>query len=428
MRSLQLIFFLFLPATLLSQTKVSDFPLTFHNGNGPFSYINFPVRWEDTWTDFKKTFLPVKGIPKNLKNIKRGIIWFDPGQYIYQNYIAGKISKEVFKKLSNSGDISFNKDILVKNPIKCYVNLISATDERNKKVFIIDANNNYDFSDDSPFEPLDDSISDKELNKHLIKVLCQRKLNGKIINETFPLLIVKKGNYLVYSVAQYATATFSIGKKNYKMAVCPLYFYGRTWTKTQIVLLTDSLKIKKAAPDLIVNNGGFITIENGLYKFDGVDINKNTLALQKMSNNNEYSSQVGFRAPLFKGSNLLTGKNISLDSYKGKYVLIDFWGTWCQPCRQQLPYLVKLSNSSDSSRLVLISIATMDSLYNLKKVIAQEGMTWPQILSDNITKQYNVSAFPTNLLIDPNGIVIAKNLSMDDLKERLSKLALLNTE
>jgi thiol-disulfide isomerase/thioredoxin len=428
MKLVQCVLFLIAPLFVLSQTKELNLPLIFHDGNGSFEYINWPVKWEDTSIAFKNTYPEIKGIPENLKNIKRGIVCFDFAQYIYQNFIGGKMSEENFDKIKNMMGESFNEKVLVKNKIKCYVNIIRGTNGSNENVCLIDSNNNYDFSDDVSFMPLDNNTPDETLNKHLIKVVCQRILNGKIINDTVSVLIVKQGTLFLFSIAQYATVTLNIEKKNYQLAVCPLYFHSRRWEDTQMILMTDSLKTKKAAPDLIINNDGFIKIGKSIYKFNRVDITRNTLSLQKMSGNNQYSSQVGFQAPLFKSENLLTGKDISLASYKGKYILIDFWGTWCQPCRKQLPELIKLNNLADSSQFVLISIASSDSLDNLKEVIAKENMLWPQIFSDKITEQYRISAFPTSLLIDPNGIVIAKDLSMDDLKEKLSKLGLLKED
>ncbi|MEO9211327.1 MAG: TlpA disulfide reductase family protein [Ginsengibacter sp.] len=425
MKIIQFLFFLFSPLLVFPQTKELRLPLNFHNGSGPFDYINFFIKWDDTSIAVKNTYVDIKGIPSNLRNVQRAIIWFNPQQYVYQNYISGKLSRKVFLEIKNEKNSIFNEIVLSKNVIKCFVNVITGINEKNEKVCIVDANNDYDFSNDTPFIPLEDSTSDGDLNKHLITVQCQRVLDGKIVNDKVPLLIVKSGNYTKYSLAQYATVTLNIGKKNYELAVSPAYFYARTWHQAQLVLLTDSLKTKKAGQDLIINNDGFITIGSNIYKFNKVDITKNLLTLQKMSNSNQYSSQVGFHAPLFKSTNLLTEKNISLVSYKGKFILIDFWGTWCHPCRQQLPELIKLNNSVDSSRFVLISIASLDSLDNLKKVIALENMTWPQIFSDKITSEYHVSAFPTNLLINPDGVIIAKDLSMDDLKQKLSRLALL---
>ncbi|MEO5991057.1 MAG: TlpA disulfide reductase family protein [Ferruginibacter sp.] len=425
MKIVQCLFFFIAPLFAFSQTEELHLPLTFHDGNGPFEYALPVMKWNDTSALFKKTYQEVKGIPSEITNIRKGRIYFDFGQYYYQNFIAGNISKEDFAKIRNNGSIKFNEKVLVKNPIKCFVNVITATNEKNEKVCIIDVNNNYDFSDDTIFIPLNDSLPDEQLNKHLIKVLCERVLNGRVITDQAPLLLVKGETLLEFSIAQYATTTVKIENKDYQLAVCPLYFTTRTWNQTQLVLLDDSLKTKKASQDLIVDNGGFISVGHHKYKFIGVDFTENSLALQKVGNENKYFSQVGFMAPLFKSKNILTGKAISLASYRGKYIFIDFWGTWCGPCRQQLPELVIINNSVDSSQFIMISIASSDVLNTLKKVIIKEKMVWPQLLSDKITKQYNVGSFPTSLLIDPNGIVIEKDLSMNDLREKLSKLKLL---
>ncbi len=428
MRLLKVLVMFLMPLGLSAQTKISSFQLSFHSGSGPFSYLNFPVRWEDKWVEFQNTFPKVKGIPRNLKNIKRGVIWFDPTQFIYQNFIAGRLSKKNFLKIKGRKSFDFDEKILVKNAIKCYVTLVKATDQNNDTVYLFDANNNYDFSDDKELKPSDISVSDDDLNKNLINTACQRLLNGEIINDVVPLLFVKSGSDLLYSIAQYATISLNIHSKHYELAVCSRYFYSRSWVEADMVLVTDSLKTKKANQDLIVNNDGFMTIDNFVYKFNRVDITKNRLFLQKMSSNNQYSSQVGFRAPLFNTYNLLNGENISLASFNRKYVLIDFWGTWCKPCRNQLPDLVKLNNSADSSKFVLMSIASLDNLDSLKKVISNARMIWPQIFSDKITSQYHVNAFPASFLINPEGIIIARNLSINDLKEKLTKLAILPYE
>lgn len=98
MKIIQFSFFLFVSFFVHSQTIKFSLPLTFHDGNGPFEYENFPIRFDDTSIAYKNTYPDVKGIPQNLKNIKRGIICFDLIQYVYQNFIAGKISKPKFLK------------------------------------------------------------------------------------------------------------------------------------------------------------------------------------------------------------------------------------------------------------------------------------------------------------------------------------------
>ena len=426
MKLIKCLFFFLVPLFAQSQKDEIRLPLTFHDGNGPFEYALPVMKWNDTSALFKKTYEQVKGIPLDLTDVKKSIIYFDFGQYYYQNFTAGNLSLEDFTRLKNNGSIKFNEKALVKNPIKCFVLVIVAINKKKEKVCIIDANNNFDFSDDEMFIPLDDNLPDEELNKNLVKVDCQRVLNEKIINNQVPLLLVKSESLFEFSIAQYATAALNIENKIYKLAVSPFYFTTRTWGQTQIVLLTDSLRTKKASQNLIVDNGGIISIDGDSYKFKGVDFTKNLLSLEKVGNKNQYSSQVGYLAPLFTGENVLNRKAISLASYRGKYIFIDFWGTWCLPCRQQLPELIKLNHLADSSQFKMISIASSDNLDSLKKFIIKENMSWHQILSDKITKQYNVGSFPTSLLIDPNGIIIAKNLSMDDLEKELSKLNIIN--
>ena len=396
-----------------------------HIGNGPFEYQLPAIKWNDPLILPKDKYSEFKNIPENLTDINRGRIYFDIRQYIFQSYIAGKISKIDFEKIKNSSRIKLNENSLVKKSIKCFVNIISGKNEEGKLVYMIDANNNYDFSDDSIFIPLSDTLSDEELNKHLVKVVCQKVLNGKIVNDTATLLIAKDGSALGFSISEYATASLNINGEKIRFAVSPLFFMSRTWTECQLVILTGKLKIKNEKQYEIFNNGDFLTIGRNTYKFNGVNISKNSLLLQKISDNKQQSAQLGFHAPLFESENLLTGKPVSLASLKGKFVLLNFWGTWCQPCREELPDLRSIYSATDTSRLIFINIASNDSVKNLKAVISQEHMTWPQLFSDAITLKYNVNSFPTSYLISPNGIIVEKNLSITDLKEKLSRFRLI---
>ena len=177
----------------MGQKNDFNLPLRFHDGNGPFEYESFPVKWNDTSLAFKNTYPEIKGVPGNLKDIKRGIICFDRAQYVYQNFNAGKISKADFAEINKTAGNTFKEKYLVEKAIKCYVNILSATNENNEMVCVIDTNNDFDFSDEVPFMPLDKNTPDLELNQQLKKVFCQRSLNGQVVEDTVPLLIVKRG-------------------------------------------------------------------------------------------------------------------------------------------------------------------------------------------------------------------------------------------
>ena len=124
-------------------------------------------------------------------------------------------------------------------------------------------------------------------------------------------------------------------------------------------------------------------------------------------------SKKGSVAPKFNIKDI-NGINISLDDFKNKkYVLIDFWASWCSPCREELPYIKELYKKYASKGFEIISISKDENLENWKKAIIKEKIeTWKQvsILQNDISieKNYFVFGIPHKVLIDKNGIIIGK--------------------
>lgn len=109
----------------------------------------------------------------------------------------------------------------------------------------------------------------------------------------------------------------------------------------------------------------------------------------------------------------LDGKEIRLSKFKGKYVLIDFWGSWCMPCRKSNPLLVDLHNKlkAKKANIEFISIAVNDDKEDFwKKAIENDKLTWIQINENlerrNISTQYNVYGVPNCFLISPEGKIL----------------------
>ncbi|WP_134088620.1 TlpA disulfide reductase family protein [Olivibacter sp. XZL3] len=110
------------------------------------------------------------------------------------------------------------------------------------------------------------------------------------------------------------------------------------------------------------------------------------------------------------------GNTISLSQLKGKYVLLDFWGTWCMPCREGHPHLVELHKKYNAD-IEFINVA-QERIANPRKAwlaaIEKDKLTWTQILNNeneaqsNIVELYNIEAFPTKILIDKDGIIIGR--------------------
>ena len=123
--------------------------------------------------------------------------------------------------------------------------------------------------------------------------------------------------------------------------------------------------------------------------------------------------KVGRKLPAFSIPSS-TGQLVSLDAFKGKYILIDFWGTWCVPCIQGIPELKDI-HSKYGDRLAIISIALEQPTDRDKwlKAIKKYKMIWTQTAEftsakDGINELYNIREYPTFLLADPEGILLAK--------------------
>jgi len=128
---------------------------------------------------------------------------------------------------------------------------------------------------------------------------------------------------------------------------------------------------------------------------------------------------VGYFAPSFR-ERATNGQMISLEALRGKVVLLDFWATWCGPCRRELPNVIKLYNRFKGKNFALIGISLDVSIDDLRSFVSENGMPWPQVFDgrgwDNkIATLYNVRAIPSSFLLDKDGKIIAKDLRGQEL-------------
>ena len=108
----------------------------------------------------------------------------------------------------------------------------------------------------------------------------------------------------------------------------------------------------------------------------------------------------------------------------GKVTLIDFWASWCAPCREENPNVVALYNEFHAKGLNIISVSLDQDAAKWKAAIAKDKLTWIQVsnlkeMKDPIAIQYNVTQIPTTYLLDASGKVVAIDLYGDDLKEKI---------
>jgi len=138
--------------------------------------------------------------------------------------------------------------------------------------------------------------------------------------------------------------------------------------------------------------------------------------------------QVGYPFQPFKTKLFNSEVPISSLDYKGRYLFIDFWGTWCKPCVQELPDLQRIYEGIDKSKVAFISIAGNDTPASLSRFLKKRPLAWPQILSDSTNKlieTYHITSFPTNVLVGPDGKVVAKDVHGSALEQKLAELGVL---
>ncbi len=119
------------------------------------------------------------------------------------------------------------------------------------------------------------------------------------------------------------------------------------------------------------------------------------------------------------------GKSVSIkDIAKGKeYVLIDFWASWCAPCRKEIPNLKKAYAEFATKGFEIVSISTDDNQKAWQTAMTKENMAWPNLLdNDVVSKSFNVKAIPATFLMDKNGTIIATDLRGEALDAKLKEL------
>ncbi|MDR6940188.1 TlpA disulfide reductase family protein [Mucilaginibacter pocheonensis] len=139
-----------------------------------------------------------------------------------------------------------------------------------------------------------------------------------------------------------------------------------------------------------------------------------------------YRLKIGGPAPVFTQVNP-AGKQLSLADYKGKIVLVDFWASWCSPCRQEIPNLLSQYKMYKDKGFEILSISLDSSRDKWLKALQQEGMTWPQVSdlngnNNSVARLYGVSAIPATFLVDRDGKLINTNLRGEDLNKKLAEL------
>ncbi len=138
----------------------------------------------------------------------------------------------------------------------------------------------------------------------------------------------------------------------------------------------------------------------------------------------------GEQAPAFSAE-LMNGEAFRLDDLRGRYVLIDFWGSWCPPCRQANPHLVELYRQYGGRGFEIVSVAVERQAEPWRRAIERDGLSWKYHILDRTTSMkffdseiaalYGVKQLPTSYLLNEDGIIIGVDPSPREVGEVLER-------
>jgi peroxiredoxin len=141
-------------------------------------------------------------------------------------------------------------------------------------------------------------------------------------------------------------------------------------------------------------------------------------------------AEVGQIAPEFEGPGP-TGQLVKLQENLGKITIVDFWASWCRPCRVENPNLVKTYNKLKAKGLNVVGVSLDKSKDNWIKAIEDDGLQWShvshlQYWNEPIAKAYQVRSIPATFILDQNGKILAKNLRGKALEQKVEELLATN--
>ena len=156
---------------------------------------------------------------------------------------------------------------------------------------------------------------------------------------------------------------------------------------------------------------------------------------QSNSNNNTTTTKpIGINPNVIKTKAIdfklkdLDGKELSLSDLKGKKVFINFWATWCPPCKAEMPEIEKIYQETKNSDLVIVAIEIGEPLSTVKPFINNNKYNFKVLLDldQSVATKYGISAIPTSYFIDKNGDIVSKNVGAMDINQMKASIKALD--
>jgi thiol-disulfide isomerase/thioredoxin len=384
-------------------------------------------------------------IPSNLVEYCIRKVDFQSYNTLFQLVKKEELSKDDFDNYVNN--YSLNQQLITDQDYNHSLYILIGKTSQNEYIVVLDKNNNQSFSDDEKFIlPIFNNTKDEEdaMEKLPTTLVDFEYYNGfKIIKKTLPIRInpykgtlgitmnadsIEQKYFLAISFPFYRHSKLSINNKSYEIFLTNGFSsidYTKKNTRLIIKAVGDKNKTEKkgAIPYSI---GDIVSFDSSQYEFSRASTYGDTLGL-KFFGFNKFPEgfQEGQYIPKMK-TITIDRQLIDLADFKGKYILLDFWGTWCGPCIKLIPQIKDLYEKYKHQDFVLISIANDNNIENVKQFINRNQMDWPQVIQNNsendIITKLKISQYPTMMLIGPNGQIISRGKEIKEIDNILTNV------
>ncbi len=421
--------------------KFQTIPLTQNDGYGPFQpgqsiLIDLVLLHEDT-----------SGIscPEYYGNISLRNFHTNYDQYLFQGYKAGRFQKDWFLSYiqKNGIDTTGFTETFVDEGV-----LMGITEKDDHTIVIyVDTDNDEDLSEERPqfyrrFNSVEEEVAAIDTLKtieahveyydgtHVKDITIDIRINPYKGRLQFGGSLADY-DYLAASISGYRTGLLEVQGSTYHLALINdnlTSVYNRANTKILLSFTPDEAIPVLNSNSTIYKIGDRIHIGETDIKFASISPFGNTLIIEKLGESLiPHGLEISYVAPNILWTDL-QNKNFDLSSLRGHYVLLDFWGTWCNPCIAKIPNLRKAYKQYHEAGFEIVSIAVDQDIQKVKTFVQDHDMPWVHLFqafqdTSEIAPAhlYKVDSFPTTIFIDPHGKILAKNLHGQKIVEEIGK-------
>ena len=412
-----------------------------------------------------KALQPATGLPDSLLAATLYTDNLQSEQHIYYGFKAGLMDSARYEGYMENGFI--DEDLYTTEFVDQQIHIVVGKTADSSHVIIYDTDNDEDLSDEQAFvvskDPssthwvaIEDALPEVEVSYELFDGSTIREATARIAVNPYIQLPPGMPDLAFVGGRGYQTGYIDYKGQRYAWWVADASSKGaftrmgtRIWfepieldeeikrPKEQYRLLSEA-KANVLEEDIEWPEGNFPAIEEPYEMGDLLSLGGDYFTLEAIDPKGEYltlkpaeANNVGLRkglaAPDFEAITL-DNSVVRLSDYRGKYVLIDFWGTWCGPCITEVPYLVDAYDSYSRDDFEILAVAN-DSPDLVRDFVEKEGLEWVQVVQEegdpdtmSVLELYRIRGYPTTYLLDRDGIIVERESKLrgSDLEKTLA--------